>query len=269
MKELLKSICYMTSHERRRKLIQILTEKEIPFDLYGSNDNMNLILFPKNLNHEHIVYTAHYDIVRGSCGANDNGSSVTILLKLAEYLKNTDNENIVIAFLDREETGGCGCELHFTLPEVIENCRLMVNLDVCGCGDRAFFVDETAHNNFYAKTILNSDLNCASETDNFPYCDGRHAERMGYDVIGISVFPENDAIKLDAFRFPEAEKEIVRVHGTTKDPSLIHKTPSLPEIYAYMHNGSKDDICYINFNLMSDICEWLKNASSIIIKKGD
>jgi hypothetical protein len=48
------------------------------------------------------LFCAHYDTIRGSSGANDNASSVAVLLELCRWLKQT-SASIRVVFLDREE----------------------------------------------------------------------------------------------------------------------------------------------------------------------
>ncbi len=232
--------------------------EDIPFRIQSNKNAKNIVIFPENHNGSTIVFTAHYDIVLGSSGANDNGSSVVILLKLAEYLTQT-NHNISIVFLDREETGGYGCELFFRHYHP----KLMVNLDVCGSGDDIVICDEVGLNNQYLPAFRNNMSPEIYESDGFPYCDGRHAERMGIDVWSISVFPHSDTINMSKCRMDKRTKNKVRNHDTDVNFGKYHA--STPAIYKYMHRGKFDDINHINFPLMEKIYDYLVAVTDDIL----
>lgn len=55
-----------------------------------------------------LIRAAHLDTVMGSSGADDNASSVAVLLELATVLDSTGSQPIMLAFLDMEETGHFG-----------------------------------------------------------------------------------------------------------------------------------------------------------------
>lgn len=255
MEKTLQSICYMNTQSRLQKILEIAKTEKIPCNIQQNKNATNVILFPNNRNIPNILFTAHYDIIFGSCGANDNGSSVAILFELARWLKNRQH-NIVIAFLDREESGGYGCEMYFN------NCKtdLMVNLDVCGCGDKIVMCDETRLTNNFTNAFRASINDNIVMSDNMPYCDGRHAERMGNDVWHISVFPEKDAKKMGNIKMSDEDKAKMRLHTTGYNVLSNYRIPMGLEIFKYMHNGKKDDIKYINYDIMRDVLEFCKKS---------
>ena len=89
------------------------------------------------------VLAAHYDVVNGVVGANDNLASVAQLLYLAERLKHQGfNDNVGIAFLDKEELMGernlrdtGSYRLGEALKKREVNTSLFFVFDVCGNGD--------------------------------------------------------------------------------------------------------------------------------------
>ena len=92
-----------------------------------------------------VILSAHYDTVRGSVGANDNASGVSVLLTLAERLTQPpwSNEMVsdfpftlrFIAF-GSEETGlnGSGHYVRQLTAEEMDAIRIVINLDVVGSG---------------------------------------------------------------------------------------------------------------------------------------
>lgn len=86
-------------------------ENEIFESDFHKEYTRNLIIsFNSQIIKDRIILSAHYDIVNGSMGANDNGSSIVILLKLAKYLKEKNTKlPIDIVFFDKEECGSKGC----------------------------------------------------------------------------------------------------------------------------------------------------------------
>lgn len=69
------------------------------------------------LNEETLVIGGHYDSPAGSPGADDNGSAVAVLLRLAEEIKN--KPNVALVFFNGEEHGLLGSfDFVKTHPEV-------------------------------------------------------------------------------------------------------------------------------------------------------
>ena len=80
-----------------------------------------------------ILVVAHYDTVKGSPGADDNGSAIAATLELARLLGSRPTQRpLWITFFDREEAGLLG-SLHFTShPEHLVNLAGVVNLEMMG-----------------------------------------------------------------------------------------------------------------------------------------
>ncbi|XGV99233.1 MAG: M28 family peptidase [Leptolyngbya sp. BL-A-14] len=80
-----------------------------------------------------ILVDAHYDTVKGSPGADDNGSSIAATLEIARLLGSRSTQRpLWIAFFDREEAGLVG-SLNFTArPENLVNLAGVVNLEMMG-----------------------------------------------------------------------------------------------------------------------------------------
>lgn len=264
MKDTLRHISNVTSLERYHILLTMLKSAGIPYHIQKSKYAENIILFPENYDKNNIVFTAHYDIVFGSCGANDNGAAITILLLLARHLTQHADKSIMIVFLDREETGGMGCDLFFRT-----HCAgIVVNMDVCGCGDRIVICDETSYHNDYAPFFRSAMTKNIMESDAFPYCDGRHAERMGFDVWSISVFPEHDALHMAGNRLPMYLKD--KMYRHEQDISFLYQymvhdiMAQNLEINKYMHCAIYDDMEHINYNIMQQLYNYLISVLDLL-----
>ena len=263
MKDILSQLIYKTNLGRFDAIWDRLQKDDVPCMVQSSNHAANIIAFPYNLtNPDCIVFTAHYDIVSGSCGANDNGAAVSILVQLAQTLRQTEhNETISIVFLDKEEYGGYGCELFLSNYEP----KLMINMDMCGCGDKIVVLDEISTSNPYEKYMHDHTPDDVVWTDTMPYCDSRHAWTMGIDVWTITLFPENDAIKMGNVRMNEKDK----LHIKNRDLAprylvsiLSHNSsPRNMEISAYMHKGPKDFPQYLNTQMMQKIYDYVEDVA--------
>lgn len=214
-----------------------------------------------------ILFTAHYDAVSGSTGANDNASSVTILLKLAlELTKNKPNIPVRIVFFDGEERGGIGSKYYadeYLPTEELKNQTTMINLDVCGCGDYIVIVNDIKNENHPAVKLVDSDIidnYNILQAKSFPFSDASIFKGKGIGSIGISVFPVEDTRLLEEEN-EEKTKEVVgqlSLNLDTETPKTYKKHFG-SYIWKYMHNGEYDDISYINYNIMQLTLDYIKN----------
>jgi len=186
-----------------------------------------------------IIFTAHYDVVFGSSGANDNASSIAILLELADHIiQFGSNHPVKIIFFDKEENGGLGSSYHLENTQYNSDSTF-INLDVCGCGDFIAFCDMSNTDNNIASSFYKTEIQDKYNLESvlrFPFSDADIISEAGYDVISISVFPESDLEKL---RHPEN--------------LMFHAL----DVLDFMHNGKYDDIKYINPDIMNKILYFL------------
>ena len=110
---------------------------------------------------EVVCFTAHYDSVRFSTGAYDNGTgSVTILEVLHYYVKNAPKRTLKFIWCGSEEMGLLGSHAYVnTHKEELENYKLCINVDMTGVAlgkDIAVCTSEISLVNYidyYAKNI--------------------------------------------------------------------------------------------------------------------
>jgi hypothetical protein len=207
-----------------------------------------------------ILFSAHYDVVSNSTGANDNASSITILLKLIiELYQNNANIPVGFVFFDGEETGGIGSKEYikkYVSTEEAKNELTLVNLDVCGCGDYIVIVDNifNAENksNFLTTNNILEKYNVV-QAKSFPFSDASIFKREGIGTLSISVFPKEDVELL----FEENKEEDLK--NDTKSYLESFKRKHFGSyIWQYMHNGIYDDISYINYDIMNLTLDYIK-----------
>lgn len=103
----------------------------------------NIIVdFSTNSKEKRLLFSAHYDAVKGSPAANDNASSVAVLLGMCRELKNV-RAPVRVIFFDREEAWvrtpflrlGLLGSLYYVLKNDLSNIAFVYNLEYCGLGD--------------------------------------------------------------------------------------------------------------------------------------
>ena len=217
-----------------------IIEEELEYDIeieYLYNIIVN-ISSAYNNSKDKILLSAHYDVVSGSSGANDNGSSISILLKIAKEFNHTDKP-IQIVFFTGEERGGIGSTAY--INEYLNDDKkkdevTLVNLDVCGCGDRVVIVNNILNknsitNNLYSYKSLYNIL----EAEHFPFSDASIFKSNNIGAYSISVFPQADIDILEG-----------------KQKGWFGK-----HIWQYMHNGLFDNISHINFSMMEIVYKYV------------
>jgi hypothetical protein len=103
----------------------------------------NIILdFASGSEGKSLLFSAHYDAVKGSPAANDNASGVAVLLGLCRRLQHT-RAPVKIVFFDREEAWvktpwlrlGLLGSLFYVWKTDLRNIAAVYNLEFCGAGD--------------------------------------------------------------------------------------------------------------------------------------
>lgn len=117
---------------RREAVRRVLTSEGISYSCAG-DENVTNFMFSSCGQESGCLFTAHYDNYRNSYGANDNMSSVCVLIDLRQALS---AKNIRADFLltDGEESDHSGAE-YFAARGDIKKYTGIINLDLCGYGD--------------------------------------------------------------------------------------------------------------------------------------
>ncbi|MCR5012482.1 MAG: Zn-dependent exopeptidase M28 [Lachnospiraceae bacterium] len=237
LEELLQYISYCSSEERFDRISEILSRNWIYYHHETDHEALNIIVGDPD--RALVTVCAHYDIVPGSCGANDNGSSCAVMLDLC--LRQAGDPSVCFVFLDREESGFYGSRLHFSKHHPM----ITVNLDVIGGGEQIVF--HNSAEDLCGGSPLNqmlediADSYGAVRTDRLPVCDTDTIINCGCEVVTFSAFPEKDAAYI-------------------RDTGCL----ACNEVIKYMHGGPKDDIEYISFDTMEQVDDMLEEFIIIV-----
>lgn len=216
-----------------------------------TNVTKNIIVSLKNLcsnpNAKKIVFTAHYDAVNRSTGANDNGSGVVILLAfIREVINLGETTNwFEIVFEDKEETGGIGAKNY--IDEFGKEIGEIINLDTCGVGNDIIVADMSTHPVTGTSILVNPNIikdNNVIIYPRLPYCDSDVFAQKGYQVMTICTLPTEEVSE---------KKKILLNSLFGKNGSLI----GVAEVYKYMHNGERDSIEWIRYDTMQKILDYI------------
>ena len=101
-----------------------------------------IVNFLPNSPARHLLFSAHYDVAKGSPGANDNASGVAVLLGLCNELRDMPQPARIV-FFDREEAWlrtpvlrlGLLGSLYYVWKTDLRTVAAMYNLEFCGQGD--------------------------------------------------------------------------------------------------------------------------------------
>lgn len=183
-----------------------------------------------------MLFTAHYDKVAGSPGANDDGSGVSVLLGLCRKMKHTFAP-VRAVFFDREEAWfktpllklgllGSFCYIHKEGRNKIEE---VYNLEFCGRGDVVTLWPVGKHDN--RRTIKRTEeaanrlsLRCTSGYVPWYIISGDHLpfRLRGIDAITLSMLPGEDLERL--------ERSFKEYNG-----NIFHGLKSLPGPLSAIH----------------------------------
>jgi Zn-dependent M28 family amino/carboxypeptidase len=143
--EYVRSLEYRDNRTRRHQILSALNVLGIQPSIQKCRwpHITNIVVdFSNQSGSQKLLFTSHYDVVKGSPGANDNASSVAVLLGLCHRLKNSGIP-VRIVFFDREEAWfrspmlrlGLLGSLYYTLRTNLSAITAVYNIEFCGSGD--------------------------------------------------------------------------------------------------------------------------------------
>ena len=235
----LASIVSEDSVKRREKIINILNENKVEYELQSSSDStaINIVvrLNSTKESEEVVVIGAHYDVYKKSKGINDNGCAVVALLEF--ILRNKDKEFSIpleIVFFDMEETGMIGSTDY--INENGDRIKYSIILDIIAFGDKLLY------GSYYGGfDYLFSGTNVFKVDEVLP-SDNVSFELAGIPSALITAAPNEDLIEKENGDF---------------------KFKPYPTFYSSFHNRKNDnDMEVINTSLME---ETIKTLDSLFI----
>ena len=223
--------------DRFKILLQTVEKLSLNSTVITISDNRHFFIFPQTQNIQRTlasgsfpfsgkhpyIFTAHYDRVEGSSGANDNSIAVFHLLRAAMEFNLRNIDNWIIIFTDKEELAlGENLEIQgaYTLGQKLKTWGLekarIYNFDACGTGDTFIFstiTDSVLGNNELPninklRTEIRQLRNHALDTANqlrmekfflapTPFSDDIGFLRAGFAAQTITLLPAEEASKYE------------------------------------------------------------------------
>lgn len=235
LKEQVRTLSACTDKESRILVLRDLLEKnQIPYEISQEEQILNILAGNLKSERSLPMICAHYDIFEGSSGANDNLSSVVILLELLKSHK----DSFTAAFLDEEESGHGGAKL---LLRQIENQNVkkpeaFVVLDTCGYGNTEAYRIRNGRFHPRFRRMTNRQLrkkyhlhSCSS----LPESDDAELQKSGAPLMLISMMPSDDVQALEA---------AANYYGFLRySSSAFAQVLDSLEVMQTIHNGPYDD----------------------------
>lgn len=247
--DIVKKLEYKSNKERKNIIIKILENKKIKYKLedynyFGTKGTNILVEFGKGKKYS--IVCAHYDVVAGSPGANDDASAISVLFKLIYNLRKIKLKNkIKIIFFGDEEIGRLG-SLSYIKKHSLKNLIGVYNMELVGMGDSIGLWPITKFNKDsyilkITEKILKKKKIYYEEVGQLPafYGDDLSFREHGFKhAICLSVIYKKDKEKIKSF-----------VKGSI--PSIIFKynLGLIPKMFKLYHS-SKDKSEYLNEEAM-------------------
>lgn len=253
--------------ERREALVKLLTAQghEYLLESYNLSGKMgvNIVLTFGNGTRD-ILATAHYDCVRNSPGANDNASSISVLLDLAQRLKAyRPNNKIKVVFFGDEEPEGLTWLVGSTAYVKAHGTNNLIgvyNLELSGYGDMVAIwpvtkeVQESPVLNNLRQTLQEKGY-AYGEASELPVFNSDHApfRKVGFKgAFSLSLIPSQDEEAIRRFAEAHSSKIKIMVGAWLRK---LGKESHLPLLFQRYHSP-EDKSIYLEeraLRLMSDV----------------
>ena len=201
------------------------------------------------------LFCAHYDAYPGSPGANDNASSLCILIDLYYALKEKGIP-AWFAFLDGEESGFTGSILYRDCMEKSDP-HAAINLDLCGFGDTI---------------VLNAGGSEKSRTF-LPFCNDNICRQYGNAIV--KYLPDSDDTVLRKAHIPTLGISVVPRWDVqylkslgAMGSGLLGRSPefkmivSSMEVCTTMHGAYRDKVETVQPEAMQKVLDYLTTVMS-------
>jgi len=264
--DLVKKLENKSDKERKDIIINILNNKKMKYTIENYNHNRingsNIIVeFGKRKKYS--IASAHYDVVRGSPGANDDASAIAVLFKLIDNLRKIKIKNkIKIIFFGDEEIGRFG-SLSYIEKHGLKNLIGVYHMELVGMGDCIGLWPVTSFNkgSYIIKIIekiFKKKKIYYEKVGNLPafFGDDLSFREYGFKhAICISVIYEKDKEKIKSF-------------VKSSIPSIIFKynLGLVPKIFKLYHSKN-DKSVYLNESAMKMTADVLTESLINIDKK--
>lgn len=260
IKEIVANLVKYDRRNRIKYIINYLDVLKLNYKVHTYHDGITNIevVFEKNLKSETIILSAHFDIsLKTKEGANDNASSVAVLLKLCSVCMNMDLKyNLRILFNDNEELlgglnghahdrefvskiiGSVGSFLYLKKYENIASIKYFIILELCGIGDAVFIAKKTGV--IETSSYLNEML-------------FKSGQKAGIDSFYIDI-PSTDMISLKTFGVCGTVIGAIPYYQAKN--FMESKEKSIPGVWSNIHSN-RDNIFAINSKALDMCCNFL------------
>ncbi len=206
----------------------------------------NIIVDPLSSSEEkRLLFSVHYDAVKGNPAANDNASGVAVLLGLCQQLRSIQ-ALVRVVFFDREEAWfrtpfvrlGLLGSLYYVLRNDLRTIEAVYNLEFCGLGDSlSIWPVKNKQKDLLAvrsaeKAAVGLKLNVKSahvpgfllSSDHLPF-------RLGgvSNAVTLSLLPADQLPVLEQF-----------VSSLSIPRMLLGRRPTMPGVLSHVHKASDD-----------------------------
>lgn len=240
---------HLEARVRRREIIERdLMNAGIELEKQGTRRTVNLVSSFRATDAETIertvVVSAHYDVVPGTPGANDNASSIAVCVELAKSLQSGEHSlggtEVKIVFLDHEEEVGGSPGLRGSLEyadarsEALRQASpAVVNLEFVGIGDTLVVWPQNEENQQLIESLQSASSQNIETLPDIGNVTSDHEAFAGARIpaVTLSVMPREDLETMRALReTPPADMPISEaLRNNTKVLEHYHTPGDTPE----------------------------------------
>jgi len=255
--EILRKLTLIKAEDRVKFIENFLLENNIQFSSleYSNGKNIEITILGKNREKE-VIFFAHYDIsLHTKEGANDNSSSVAILLKIILDKVREPFFTIRIVFTDKEEIIGALLNKDISIENIknivynigsfnylknhCDRSKIIAvfNIEMSGIGDIIFFSKKSGNVICDEKLILKLESiaikeNIKTSLISLSYTDILSSHILGIKGVVIGIIPLDDAIKTKSSK--EHQPIIWKNNHTIYDTFPLIKGESLLKVLNYI-----------------------------------
>lgn len=179
-----------------------------------------------------LILIAHHDAVPGSPGANDNASSVGILLSLIDQVEVPQGVRVRFLFPDQEENGMIGSREYVKMYPPTEDVVGVLSLELCGIGNAVVLVDVQKPTTFLTRVVAGLDKDGLILDKTYFIVDSMsfqsdHLSFCGHDIPSycFSIMPREGADELRGYvQHPWKGRMKMLLSGIPKPFDTYHRS---------------------------------------------
>ena len=216
----------------------------------------NIIVdFSPDFETKRLIISAHYDVVKGSPGANDDASGIAVLLGLCQELE-AIKAPVKIVFFDHEEAWlrtpvlrlGLLGSLYYACSTNLRNISAIYNLEFCGAGD-CLAIWPIGHKEktlsaFKQITSVSDRIGLSFKSANIPWM------LMSSDHLSFRLRGFSNAITLSLLPSDGIQAIEKTLAGANPYSIIFRHRPIMPEPLSVVHS-SKDTSSNLNENSLN------------------